>query len=83
MHSNEIVHRDLKPENVMLVNNIDDINKSGKKIHVKIIDFGMAAKFHTNKMLTKMLGTSYYVAPEVLLQNYSYKCDIWSCGVIL
>ena len=31
----------------------------------------------------KKIGSSYYIAPEVLRKNYNEKCDIWSCGVIM
>jgi calcium-dependent protein kinase len=33
--------------------------------------------------LNKKYGTPYYIAPEVLKNNYDEKCDMWSIGVIL
>lgn len=80
LHSKNIVHRDLKPENIMLSNKI----KSTKtKFAIKIIDFGTAKQFEPGKKMNKFIGTSYYLAPEVLKECYDEKCDIWSCGVIL
>lgn len=36
-----------------------------------------------SKKLTSLVGTPYYIAPEVIKGSYDEKCDVWSCGVIL
>ena len=79
-HSNGVIHRDLKPENILLtkkeINSIFDFQ-------IKVIDFGTSARFIKGATLHKIIGTPFYVAPEVLVNNYNEKCDLWSCGVIL
>ena len=77
-HSKNIVHRDIKPENILLEN-----NESGTDSLIKIIDFGTSLQFDPNKNLNQTIGTPYYIAPEVIKQTYDFKCDIWSCGVIM
>ena len=81
LHGKNIVHRDLKPENIMLTKNLQKMKN--KKYEIKLIDFGTAKQFEPHQKLNKFVGTSYYIAPEVLKENYNEKCDIWSCGVIL
>lgn len=76
-HQKGIVHRDLKPENILLE---PDMNLD----NMKIIDFGTAVPFKpaTKKSMKEVLGTPFYIAPEVLKGNYTEKCDLWSIGVI-
>lgn len=76
LHSMNIVHRDLKPENIMLESNDED------EFLIKLIDFG-TANYFTDKLLSQKVGTSLYIAPEVICKKYNQLCDIWSCGVIL
>ena len=77
-HNMKIVHRDLKPENILIVQRM----KNG--FHpIKIIDFGTAKVFSKTKKEHLLIGSAYYIAPEVLNKNYNEKCDLWSCGVIL
>jgi calcium-dependent protein kinase len=75
IHGNQIVHRDLKPENILLDTKKNNI--------IKIIDWGTARFFEKNKKMNRISGTPYYIAPEVLLEKYDEKCDVWSCGVIM
>ncbi|CAD8110398.1 unnamed protein product [Paramecium sonneborni] len=75
-HQRNIVHRDLKPENILF-------DQKGTEQNIKIIDFGTAKQILSNTKLKQMTGTPYFIAPEVIDQNYNSKCDLWSCGVIL
>ena len=75
-HSNGITHRDLKPENILFENSDNDAE-------IKLIDFGLSRKFDSTKeKMHTILGTPYYVAPEVLKGDYDEKCDIWSVGAL-
>ena len=76
LHKKKIVHRDLKPENIVL------IESKSQDIFIKLIDFGTSITIK-GKNLTQELGTIYYIAPEVFMNNYNEKADIWSCGIIL
>jgi serine/threonine protein kinase len=67
-----ITHRDLKPENILIK---DDI--------LKIADFGFAKHSENNTFLKTIVGTPAYMAPQILNhEKYTFKCDIWSLGVM-
>ena len=77
LHEHNICHRDLKPENFLFKNNKENAE-------IKIIDFGLSKKFSNLETdMTTIVGTPFYVAPEVLSGNYDTQCDVWSWGVIL
>ena len=79
LHEHNIVHRDLKPENFLM----ETVNDNSE---VKMIDFGLSKRWKNDDGAQKMhtvVGTPYYVAPEVLRGNYDKQCDVWSLGVIL
>ena len=74
IHSHNIIHRDLKPANILL-------HGDGK--FLKICDFGIS-KISEATMAQTMVGTPYYLAPEVCEGlPYGEKCDLWAAGVVL
>uniref|UniRef100_A0A0D9XLY9 non-specific serine/threonine protein kinase n=1 Tax=Leersia perrieri TaxID=77586 RepID=A0A0D9XLY9_9ORYZ len=84
-HSHGVMHRDLKPENFLLLDAEDEFS-------VKAIDFGLSVFFKpvrivsthkSGQVFTEVVGSPYYIAPEVLEKRYGPEADIWTAGVIL
>ena len=68
LHTVNICHRDLKPENFLLSSKKPDSE-------VKLADFGMSVRFSNDEMHT-IVGTPYYIAPEVYMGTYGKECDV-------
>ncbi|CAH8283556.1 unnamed protein product [Eruca vesicaria subsp. sativa] len=75
-HSLGVMHRDLKPENFLFVSKEEDSL-------LKTIDFGLSMFFKPDEIFTDVVGSPYYVAPEVLRKRYGSESDVWSAGVIV
>ncbi|RYR16077.1 hypothetical protein Ahy_B04g073053 isoform J [Arachis hypogaea] len=75
-HKHGVIHRDLKPENFLFANKKENSP-------LKAIDFGLSIFFKPGERFSEIVGSPYYMAPEVLKRNYGPEIDIWSAGVIL
>ncbi|KAK9986755.1 hypothetical protein SO802_031706 [Lithocarpus litseifolius] len=75
-HMHGVMHRDLKPENFLFAN-------KKETSPLKAIDFGLSVFFKPGDTFTEIVGSPYYMAPEVLKRNYGPEIDVWSAGVIL
>ncbi|PIA47248.1 hypothetical protein AQUCO_01400140v1 [Aquilegia coerulea] len=75
-HSLGVMHRDLKPENFLFASTDEDAA-------LKAIDFGLSVFYKPEDTFSDVVGSPYYVAPEVLRKKYGPEVDVWSAGVIL
>ncbi|TMW66853.1 hypothetical protein Poli38472_011969 [Pythium oligandrum] len=72
--SPKIVHRDLKSRNVLL----------NDEWNAKLSDFGVSREESTHRTMTSNVGSSLWIAPEVMMGNdYNEKADIFSFGILL
>ncbi|KAG2294450.1 hypothetical protein Bca4012_004461 [Brassica carinata] len=74
-HLQGVVHRDLKPENFLYTSKEENSQ-------LKVIDFGLSDFVRPHERLNDIVGSAYYVAPEVLHRSYTTEADVWSIGVI-
>ncbi|CAL9137370.1 unnamed protein product [Musa hybrid cultivar] len=75
-HSLGVMHRDLKPENFLFASADEDAA-------LKATDFGLSVFYKPGDTFSDVVGSPYYVAPEVLRKLYGPEADVWSAGVIL
>ena len=77
LHEQGIVHRDIKPENILF-------ETAEKDSPIKVVDFGLSRTHYGSHEppMRAIVGTPYYIAPEVLRKNYTKSCDVWSVGII-
>ncbi len=71
-HNHNILHRDIKPQNIFYMPNGT----------IKLGDFGIAVKDGETDPNSNILGSVYYLAPEVYQgKPYSIASDIYAAGV--
>ncbi|MBA0749372.1 hypothetical protein Gogos_003315, partial [Gossypium gossypioides] len=75
-HEHGVIHRDLKPENFLFAD-------ESESAPIKAIDFGLSIFYESGQRFSDIVGSPYYMAPEVLKRNYGEEVDVWSIGVIL
>lgn len=73
LHGKKLLHRDLKPANVLLT--------EGRCV---LADFGLIRSVDQTLALSSVVGTPFYMAPEIFASKpcYSNPADVWSLGVI-
>jgi serine/threonine protein kinase len=85
-HDKNIVHRDLKPDNIFIM------NQSGVRLHVRMLDFGIARIYNREEKADAqpltipgaIMGTPRYMSPEQLAgQEVEARSDLYSAAMVI
>ncbi|KAF3776515.1 Serine/threonine-protein kinase PTK2/STK2 [Nymphaea thermarum] len=68
-HDKGVMYRDLKPENILRAT-------KSKSSPIKLADFGLASYIRPEQALYGIVGSPYYIAPEVLAGGYNEAADV-------
>jgi len=74
-----VLHRDIKTQNIFLAR-----KEGGPMGSVKIADFGISKVLTNDGFARTMVGTPYYLSPEVCQkQPYACPADMWALGCVV
>eukprot|EP00124_Ichthyophonus_hoferi_P002652 Ihof_evm4s190 gene=Ihof_evmTU4s190 len=75
-----IIHRDLKPQNIL----VKDKKCDPYRVRTLVADFGVARTLHELSVAQSVMGSDFYMAPEVCIkQGHDSMADMWSLGGVL
>lgn len=81
LHSKKIIHRDIKPSNILISR---FYVREKEYLEFKLCDFSLSTKCEDCVEDGHMVGTPFYMAPEVVERaRYSHTIDMWGLGCCL
>lgn len=81
IHQNDVVHCDIKTENILVG---EDASGKRRKLHIKLLDFGLARSMTASRTTSTLSGTPHYVAPERIRgEPASPASDVYGLGILL
>lgn len=81
IHQNNVVHCDIKTENILVG---EDASGKRRKLHIKLLDFGLARSMTASRTTTTLSGTPHYVAPERIRgEPATPASDVYGLGILL
>ncbi|MBK7538281.1 MAG: protein kinase [Myxococcales bacterium] len=81
IHQNNVVHCDIKTENILVG---EDASGKRRRLHIKLLDFGLARSLTAARTTATLSGTPHYVAPERIRgEPATPASDVYGLGILL